>query len=144
MRRNIQGSNRFRRKFFGDIPFSNLKTPLLYVDDINAKEVSDTIRSIQPEFILVMGTSILRRDVLSAAESSSIINIHGGYLPFYKGNHCFFFALYNRDYDRIGSTIHFINKCVDTDPIICHVIPDITTTDTAESLYCKADKETIK
>lgn len=144
IRRTIQGSNYYRKRFFGGITFNSLKSKLIFVDDINSNAVVKEIKLQSPNIIIVMGTSILHTEVLNAANDALIINIHGGYLPYYKGNHCFFFALFNRDYDKIGSTIHFIDKGVDTGPIICHVVPRITLKDNAESLYCKADMRAIK
>jgi methionyl-tRNA formyltransferase len=64
-------------------------------------------------------------------------------LPDYRGNHCFFFALYNCDFNKIGSTIHSINTGIDKGDIISHVVPDIFKEDNPETLYSKAEKEAI-
>lgn len=144
IRRIVQGTNKYRKSFFGNIKFNSLKSQLIFVDDINSNTAVKEIKTQKPGVIVVMGTSILHKEILESANKSLIINIHGGYLPYYKGNHCFFFALLNRDYDKIGSTIHFIDKGIDTGPIICHIMPHKTREDNAESLYCKADMGAIK
>ena len=143
MRRSIQGCNRYRRHFFGNIPFNSLRTKVTYVDNVNSDESLNEVRVNKPDIIIVMGTSILHEAFFDAAGNALIINIHGGFLPYYKGNHCFFFALLDRQYDKIGSTIHFIDRGVDTGSIICHAIPDIENKDDAESLYCKSDMKAI-
>ncbi len=69
-----------------------------------------------------------------------IINIHGGHLPDYRGCHCFFFALLEGRFDAIGSTIHYVDRGIDTGDIIQVARPAIDDSDSPESLYCKAER----
>lgn len=143
-RRLVSGTARYRQKYFSldGLPVST--SPILKVDSINDNMVSLYIRRYVPDIIIVMGTSILKRDVLSAAENIPIINIHGGCLPDYKGNHCFFFALLNEDFAKIASTIHLIDSGVDSGSIICRIHPAVYRYDDAEKLYCRAEKDAIQ
>ena len=144
LRRAALGLNRYRERYFE----SNSPPPVppkyvqLRVHSINSPDVVTLLKAVRPDLVVVMGTSILGGDLLEAA-GDNIVNIHGGYLPYYRGNHCFFFALYAEDFDRIGSTIHFVNRGIDTGDIIEHVIPLIRPADNAEMLYCRAERLAI-
>lgn len=142
-RRRLTGLTAYRRAYFApsdgapDWPVA----PDLMVDWINRAEVRDHLTAVRPDVTVIICTSILSRATLAA--TGLTINIHGGYLPWYRGNHCFFFALYDRAFDRIGSTIHLVDAGVDTGAIIAHVVPDLRADDTAETLYCRAEKAAI-
>jgi methionyl-tRNA formyltransferase len=114
----------------------------MVTDDINHPKVVQALEQVRPDVTIIMGTSILEQDVLYATGPATV-NIHGGYLPWYRGNHCFFFALYQREFSKIGSTIHFVNQGIDTGDIIENVVPEIGPDDNAEALYCRAEKMAI-
>jgi len=142
-RRRLLGLNAYRKRYFALPTGAPIWPPVqtINVDWINDPAVVQLLREITPDICLLMCTSILRKPVLEAA--GTIVNIHGGFLPYYRGNHCFFFALYHGAIDRIGSTIHFVDEGVDTGDIIEHVIPTIYPDDNAEKLYCRAEKLAI-
>lgn len=145
IRRKVCGSDRYRRQFFAPYlrNFSFTDYDISFVNNINDKCVVNNIIDFRPDIGIVLGTSILHEEILNAMDNKDLINIHGGYLPYYKGNHCIFFAYYNKEYDKIGSTIHFINSGIDAGDIIECLTPDIERIDTPESLYCKAEKEAV-
>ena len=138
-RRRLLGLERYRRRYFAVDASGVLKQPTLTVPDINCREVGWILRDVCPDIAVVMGTSIILRDVLLAA-CPCVINIHGGYVPDYRGNHCFFFALYNGHFSRIGSTIHFVDTGINTGDINERVQPPIYADDNAERVYCRAAK----
>jgi methionyl-tRNA formyltransferase len=141
LRRKALGLSAYRKRHFSCDPEAGARPPTLVVDWINDEQVSARLEAIKPDLTIVIGTSILKERTLRAATPA--LNIHGGYLPHYRGNHCFFFALYDRAYDRIGSTIHFVDAGIDTGDIVEHVVPPIHHTDTAETLYCRAELSAI-
>jgi hypothetical protein len=142
-RRRLLGLNAYRRAYFALPPGAPdwPKTPDLLVDWINAPDVAALLEGRRPDLTIIICTSILSRRTLAAAGTT--VNIHGGFLPWYRGNHCFFFALYEQAFDRIGSTIHFVDAGVDTGDLITHVVPPIQAGDNAEKLYCRAEKAAI-
>ncbi|PAJ79798.1 formyl transferase [Burkholderia ubonensis] len=142
-RRTLVGLNAYRRAYFALAPDAPEwpVPPSLTVDWINRDEVVELLEATAPDVTVVICTSILSRRTLAAAGTT--VNIHGGFLPWYRGNHCFFFALYDRAFDRIGSTIHFVDSGVDTGDIIAQVTPPLYPDDTAEKLYCRAEKAAI-
>lgn len=145
LRRKLAGYSQYRNDYFLVEPtWDNLLTKIasIEVESINDKAVWKFAKESNPSIVVVMGTSIISRNTLPLL-GDVVINIHGGYLPDYKGNNCFFFALYNKDYKKIASTIHFVNTGVDAGDIIERIHPTITSKDNAETLYCKAEMGAI-
>jgi len=144
LRRKALGLDAYRRKYFKiENGLRDQNWPHLHTGDINDKEVVKFIESLRPDITLIMGISILGLKALQAS-GPLILNIHGGFLPYYRGNHCIFFALYERRLDRIGSTIHFVDKGIDTGDIVEQFKPSIHDTDQAETLYCRAEKMAVE
>jgi methionyl-tRNA formyltransferase len=145
LRREYMGLSAYRRHYFA------LESPLQYppssqplvVNWINDSKVVELLERVAPDLSVVMGTGIIRSKVLECA-GEVILNIHGGYLPDYKGNHCFFFAVYDGAFDKIGSTIHFVNRGIDTGDIVEVVVPPIYPIDSVEALYCRAEKMAVE
>ncbi|HVG10472.1 MAG TPA: formyl transferase [Thermoanaerobaculia bacterium] len=142
LRRRILGLDAYRWRYFSDL--EALPAPpcrVLSVGWINDPAVVSLLRETQPDLTITICTSILKQDVLAAA--GTIINVHGGFLPYYRGNHCFFFPFYRGEFDKIGSTLHFVDPGIDTGDIIENIIPPIYTDDIPEKLYCRAEKIAI-
>lgn len=150
-RRCLLGLDSFRRRFFAlDDDPSTVQAAAgtdgarqLTVDWINRPRVVTALQAVSPDATVVMGTSILSANTLSAA-GAPVLNIHGGYLPDYRGNHCFFFALLDGRVDRIGSTIHLVDRGVDTGAIVSHVVPRVGPDEHPEVLYCRAEKMAVE
>jgi methionyl-tRNA formyltransferase len=144
VRRRLFGLDDFRRRYFGEPSRLTIGkgTRILSVKWVNETRVATALAQAKPDITIVMGTSILNDKTLYAAGTTAI-NIHGGYLPDFRGNHCFFFAMLERRHDRIGSTIHFLDSDVDTGDIIEHVSVRAKSGECAEVLYCRAEKEAI-
>jgi folate-dependent phosphoribosylglycinamide formyltransferase PurN len=143
-RRRLCGLDAYRRGYFALPPEAHLPADVRRtLASINHESVPRLLQEAAPDVVVVMGTSILRRAVLEAAADAAILNIHGGYLPDYRGNHCFFWALYDGRPDRIGSTIHFVDPGIDTGDVLEVVPVTVTADDTAETLYCRAEHEAI-
>lgn len=138
--RKITGNNRYRCRFFEFD--TKIKSKIETVDNINSEYSIKLIKSKTSDLCIVMGTSILSNNTIGAC-NCNIINIHGGYLPYYRGNNCIYFAYLNEEFDKIANTIHFIDEGIDTGDIIQIVKPELKCTDTPEKLYCKAKKAAI-
>jgi methionyl-tRNA formyltransferase len=143
-RRRVTGLDAYRRRYFalpaGWAPPRGAEQ--MTVDTINDPAVAALVARVRPDVTVVMGTGIIGKRVLQAA-GDTVINVHGGYLPHYKGNHCFFYALRDRAWDRVGTTLHFVNAGVDTGDLIEVVCPALHPGDNAEMLYCRAEKLAI-
>ena len=78
----------------------------------------DALREDMSDVYIVMGTKKIGEALLSLVPPGRIINIHGGHLPYYRGNHCFFFALHHGEFDKLSTTIHRVSAGLDTGAII--------------------------
>ncbi|MBF0358060.1 MAG: formyl transferase [Magnetococcales bacterium] len=113
------------------------------VGNINDKEVMDLVKKHQPDVIAVFGTSLIKEPLLSSAKQS-MINLHGGLSPHYRGADCTFWALYNQEPDQVGCTLHYIDPGIDTGMLIAHISPEVTPDDSENSLFWKGVKESAK
>jgi methionyl-tRNA formyltransferase len=143
-RRRWLGLDRYRTAYFADGPalVPGQSSRVTRVRWINDPAVPRLLRQAQPDVTVVIGTSILKSAVLDEA-GSAVINIHGGRLPEYRGNHCFFFPLYHGRPELAGSTIHFVNGGVDTGDVIEHVPANACPGEIPEVLYCRAERRAI-
>jgi methionyl-tRNA formyltransferase len=117
-RRKIMGSARFRRRFFASIGASKEAPPrTLIVDSINDPQTQCLLETCAHDWVIVIGTSILKPKLLSASPRR-FINLHGGCLPEYRGNHCVFHAYISGRKDCLATTIHFVDQGIDTGDII--------------------------
>ncbi|MEU4333468.1 formyl transferase [Micromonospora lupini] len=142
VRRRITGKDRYRRDYFRHAPDLSGGDGTLVVDSINSPEVVARLAQTRPDVTVVIGCSILGPAVLAAA-GARVINLHGGYLPDYRGNHCLFFALYQGEPEKTGVSIHHVDAKIDNGPLIQVVRPPRHGDESAEQLYCRAEKLAI-
>lgn len=86
------------------------------VDDINEKSCLEFLRVQSPDVLVVLGTAILKKEVLSIPPKL-ILNIHGGIVPEYRNVHCDFWALRLKDYSHIGTSIIYLDEGIDSGDI---------------------------
>ena len=104
-----------------EIPNEKLKK----VTSINSKESIAFIKAFRADVIIINGTRIISKKVLSAVETK-FINTHLGITPKYRGVHGGYWALANNDLNNFGATIHFVDEGVDTGGVLKQVtvMPD--------------------
>ena len=138
-RRRIIGHSKHRKAFFPvEFNIKELDIPVQEVFNINDKASAHFLNKIEPDITIVCGTMYVGRRARKAG--NVIINLHGGVLPDYKGNQCIFFALYEKNYDKIGATIHLVSEQLDGGSIIEIIRPEIESKDNDETLYAKSLK----
>ena len=86
------------------------------------------MRKLKPDIVLVFGTGLLAQSLLDAFPQG-VLNIHLGLSPYYRGAGTNFWPLVNGEPEYCGATIHFLDRGVDSGPIIGHVRPDIARDD---------------
>lgn len=89
----------------------------LVVNSVNDEKVCTVLQEKMPDIVLVFGTRIISPVVLNST-SSVFINIHAGVTPQYRGVHGAYWSLVNRDFQNCGVTLHFVDKGIDTGPVI--------------------------
>ena len=94
------------------------------------------LNSLEPELIIVFGTSILKPQILSIAKKFTL-NIHGGIVPKYRNVHSDFWAISKNDLKNIGTSIIHLDPGIDTGDIAIQGIVDIDSTDSIFSIKRK-------
>jgi folate-dependent phosphoribosylglycinamide formyltransferase PurN len=89
----------------------------VFVPSANSPEAINYIREFSPDVILVNGTRIISRKVLSSVPAP-FINTHMGITPRYRGVHGGYWALWSNDAKNFGVTVHYVDPGVDTGQII--------------------------
>jgi methionyl-tRNA formyltransferase len=130
------------RKYFiegQDLP--ELDILELSKNDINSAEAIAWAEKRKPEIIFLFGTGILREVWLD--KYKTIINLHLGLSPFYRGSATLFWPFYNNEISCVGATIHLAVKDVDAGAILKRVKPELEVGDDYYSINHKAIKKTI-
>jgi len=139
-RRRYYG-NREARFFFSDkMPKLNRPGLLVEVPHINHPDVIRHVDELKPDIVTVFGTSLIRGALLER-DRPVLVNLHGGLSPEYRGADCTFWALYNREPEKIGCTLHFIDAGIDTGRLIAHISPEVGPGDDELTLFWRSVKE---
>lgn len=99
-----------------------------HVNSVNDETCKQLLEQVQPDIIVVNGTRIISKKILSCT-NAIFINMHVGITPWYRGSHGGYWALYNNDVENFGTTIHLIDTGVDTGAILKQVFAKPTKQD---------------
>jgi hypothetical protein len=88
----------------------------IVVDDPNSTEARDFLIARQPDLVIARCKVILKPAIFSIARAGTFA-LHPGICPEYRNAHGCFWALANRDLDRVGMTLLRIDAGVDTGPV---------------------------
>jgi folate-dependent phosphoribosylglycinamide formyltransferase PurN len=95
------------------------------VETVNSDETIRLLKSLDPKVVVVNGTRIISRHVLESVEAV-FINMHAGITPLYRGVHGGYWARAERRPDLVGTTVHLVDKGIDTGTIIEQVFFEVT------------------
>ena len=90
--------------------------PILKVGNLNGPVAADTLRHLNADLGIVMGTRILKRSTFSIPRMGCL-NVHMGKVPEYRGLPPGFWELYEGQASA-GVTIHFVDDGLDTGEIV--------------------------
>jgi methionyl-tRNA formyltransferase len=94
-------------------------TQKITVQSINSEVSVDFIKRLQPDLIMVSGTSIVKTNILELPIPKGIINLHTGLSPYIKGGpNCTNWCLAEEKFHLIGNTIMWIDAGIDSGDII--------------------------
>jgi folate-dependent phosphoribosylglycinamide formyltransferase PurN len=106
------------------------------VNNLNGQYCENLLKELKPDIIVLGYSPILRKNIIDVPDVG-ILNAHPGLLPEYRGINTIQWAVYNGD--DVGVTIHFIDKSVDTGPILARKVIAIHQSDTLTSLAKKIE-----
>jgi len=111
--------------------------------EINSPELREFLNSINPDIIAVLGSSVIRPELISLP-SVAMINIHSGLSPYYRGTWSYGWPIINREPEYIGVTVHHVNEGIDTGDIIYQTKPLLKRDDDLNSIFLKVIAEGIE
>ena len=95
------------------------ETEKIRVSNINSEASVDFIRHLQPDLVMVSGTSIVKNKILDLRIPKGIINLHTGLSPYINGGpNCTNWCIAEKQFHLIGSTIMWIDAGIDSGDII--------------------------
>jgi len=106
---------------------------------LNSKETVEWIKSINPDIILVYGTSIVSNEILYLAKYVAL-NMHTGLSPYYRGSDTYFWPLYNGEPEMVGATVHQCTSQVDGGRIYARISVRLNENDDIFTAYAKCIK----
>jgi len=131
-------------KYFGNIEHHNrFNVVEIGNGDINTEYWTNKIKLLNPNYILLFGSSIVKEPLLNAFENR-VINLHLGLSPYYRGSGTNFWPLVHKKVECVGSTIHLASQRVDGGEILHQVRPDIELGDTIHDLGNKTIIKSIE
>lgn len=96
-----------------DIPSQKIKK----VPSVNSKECIAFLQKEKPDLIIVNGTRIISKKVLTCIKTT-FVNTHVGITPKYRGVHGGYWALANDDKENCGVTVHLVDSGIDTGGVL--------------------------
>lgn len=109
------------RSWFGMLSFYNKKfpaypdVPRLDVENINSENVFDFTTELKPDLVVVSGTRMIKKKLLSIKPTIGILNLHTGLSPYIKGApNCTNWCIATGQYHMIGNTVMWIDEGIDS------------------------------
>lgn len=90
---------------------------VINLESVNDKKCITLLQTINPDLIVVNGTRIISKEVLSSLPVK-FVNIHAGITPKYRNVHGAYWALVNNDSMNCGVTVHLVDTGIDTGSVI--------------------------
>ena len=97
--------------------YNSLSSNIFNVRQTNSQEMVKILKDISPDVMILGQTGIVGGSILSISNIGTL-NAHPAILPFYRGNDGYLWAAYNNEFEKIGSSVHWVNEGVDTGDII--------------------------
>ena len=104
--------DRLRRRY----PARLEAVPRLVATSPNTEEVRDFLQRLRPDLLIARCKFILKPEIFTIPGAGTFV-LHPGICPEYRNAHGCFWALVNRDLDRVGMTLLRVDAGVDTGPI---------------------------
>ncbi len=90
--------------------------PQIVAADVNDPAVASFLRKVQPDLVLARCKQLLKKRVMGIPRIGCFV-LHPGICPQYRNAHGCFWALAERDLERVGVTLLKIDPGIDTGPI---------------------------
>lgn len=142
VRAHFAERSRQEELFFGHLAGwieSGTACPVQHVEPgrLNTLETAQSLQDRGINTIVVFGTDLIKPPLL-APDVWTMINMHLGLSPYYRGTATNFYPLLNEEPEYVGATIHRLDAGIDSGPILQHARPEIVASDGPHAIGCKA------
>lgn len=140
LKRHFQERDQAEEAYFSDD--ERMKVPAggrihIPKGEANSDRVYEWITARDPTYLVLYGSSIIRKRLLETYDQHTI-NMHLGLSPYYRGSGTNFWPLVNGEPELVGVTIHLATLDVDAGAILKQVRPRIAEGDRNHDIGCKA------
>jgi methionyl-tRNA formyltransferase len=110
------------KEVFGDLKFTsnNVTQLVLKRGDLNLIDMNTLSPALNSDYYIIFGSSFIKGPLCDHLVKHKAINIHMGVSPYYRGDSCNFWALYDGNPELVGATIHLLSKGLDSGDILFH------------------------
>ena len=115
------------------------KIPLFKLKNVNSNYSFKKIKKFNCDMFLSMSYDQIFNNRIISHPSKKIINCHAGHLPKYRGRNVLNWAIINGE-KNFYITVHYVNRDIDTGPILLRKKFKISKKDTYYSILKKAEK----
>ena len=123
---------------------NSLDIPIHFTNSYNNNRTLDWISKLDPDIIVVHSNGWVGKSIRNTPKVELIIGGHPGLSQFYRGAYPAFWAIYNREQEKIGYSIFQIDSGVDTGDLIFQKKINISENDSYMSIDWKGMKEIAK
>ncbi|MBU0683337.1 MAG: formyltransferase family protein [Candidatus Omnitrophota bacterium] len=102
---------------------ANVCSMSIKLGDLNKLELDVLRPALESDFYIIFGSSFIKGELCEFLISRKALNIHMGLSPYYRGNSCNFWALFDGKPDYVGATIHLLSKGLDSGQMLFHALP---------------------
>lgn len=100
---------------------SVVKVPM---GEISGEPLDKFSEALGCDVVILFGCSYIKGELAEALIERKAVNIHMGISPFFRGNSCNFWALYDDYPEWVGATVHRLDKGLDSGPILFYSFPE--------------------
>ena len=93
--------------------------PMMRTADPNSESTREFLTEVGPDLVLARCKTLLSRDIFEIPKDGTFV-LHPGICPEYRNAHGCFWALAQRDLERVGATLLRIDDGVDTGPVYAY------------------------
>lgn len=117
-------------------------TKVLEVVNINEDAVKNFIADAKADLVMVSGTSMIRKNILSAPLSIGMINLHTGLSPYIKGApNCTNWCIANNQFHLIGNSVMWIDAGIDSGDLLATSIVGFNGKENLTEVHIKVMEE---
>lgn len=133
---HLSARSQFELDYFGELIGEYSGINAQRVSDINSAEAVAAARDLNPDLIVVFGTPILRNAWIHAF-SGSLLGIHLGLSPYFRGSGTNIWPLSQGLPEAIGFTLMQLDAGVDTGQVIHQRRAEFVLGDSVHSVNCR-------